>query len=367
MSTERMPPDSEPVAAVVAQVRFASVLSVSDPSFVAPFQEAIRRAYPLLDRVERQGVDPGADGAPATADSAAWRFSDIRRDWQVTLAEDGVSLACSAGCGDREGLLSRFAEILDAVGVHIGPSHVNRVSVRCVDRSNEPEAAQRLSEFIRPELFTPAVAELGKSVSVGCVVQAEFDVHDVRLVGRWDHVPQGASDAVGWILDLEAFAEETKPFDPAGCAADARRCADIVWGVIRWAVPDQPRAAAGSRVRQLKDDAALTWDQVRQLFGVSRRAVHMWACGARMNSRNEERLTELLQVVSRLGTSPQQRREALMTARDGAGRSLFQELLLETGPHQRVDVEALLGSTGAGETIHGKFLFAEVIRDKDTR
>lgn len=128
-----------------------------------------------------------------------------------------------------------------------------------------------------------------------------------------------------------------------------------------------PKPTTASRVRQLKEDAGITWDQTRRLFGVSRRAVHMWATGAKMNSQNEERLTELLQIVSRLGTSPEQRREALMNSPSGSGRSLFQKLLLERRTHQRVDVEALLGSTSGGDTIHGKFLFAEAVGDRHAR
>lgn len=124
-----------------------------------------------------------------------------------------------------------------------------------------------------------------------------------------------------------------------------------------------PKPVAASRVRQLKEDSALTWDQLRRLFGVSRRAVHMWAGGAQMNSRNEERLAYLEQIVSALGSAPLQRRDTLLSSPKGGGRSIFQQLALSVGAPQDTDIEALTESTGAGRTVHGDFLFAEAIDD----
>ena len=122
-----------------------------------------------------------------------------------------------------------------------------------------------------------------------------------------------------------------------------------------------PEPVASSRVRCLKEASGLTWDQLRRLFGVSRRALHMWAGGAQMNSRNQERLTDLERVVSALGNTPSERRDAFMSSRHRGGRSVFQQLVLSVNTPRRVDIEALTESTGAGHTIHGDFLFAEVI------
>ena len=134
-------------------------------------------------------------------------------------------------------------------------------------------------------------------------------------------------------------------------------------GALIRGIDDEPHPtpAASSRIRQLKEDSGLTWDQLRRLFGVSRRALHMWAGGAQMNSRNQERLTYLEQFVSSLGATPSKRRDTLMSSREGGGRSIFQQLALSVSGPQGRDVEALTESTGAGRTVHGDFLFAEVI------
>lgn len=65
-------------------------------------------------------------------------------------------------------------------------------------------------------------------------------------------------------------------------------------------------------VRKLHADSGLTWTQLGKMFGVSRRAVHHWASGGRMNSANAERLAELVAEVRKLqGTTAEQRRAAL--------------------------------------------------------
>ena len=126
-----------------------------------------------------------------------------------------------------------------------------------------------------------------------------------------------------------------------------------------------PKPAVASRVRQLKEDSGLTWDQLRRLLGVSRRAVHMWAGGGQINAKNEERLALLEQIVAALGgRTPTDRRSRLLSP-SGRGRSVFQELASSASPTAatRVDIEALTESTGDGNTIHGDFLFTEVIDD----
>ena len=126
-----------------------------------------------------------------------------------------------------------------------------------------------------------------------------------------------------------------------------------------------PKPVVASRVRQLKEDSGLTWDQLRRLLGVSRRAVHMWAGGGQINAKNEERLALLEQIVAALGgRTPADRRSRLLSP-SGTGRSVFQELASSASPTAAtsVDIEALTESTGDGNTIHGDFLFAEVIDD----
>jgi DNA-binding transcriptional regulator YiaG len=79
-------------------------------------------------------------------------------------------------------------------------------------------------------------------------------------------------------------------------------------------------------VQSLRDRSGLTWDQLARLFGVSRRAVHAWATGARLNAYHQELLTELTRLVAAIDTgNPQHNRDRLLAPRQGA-LSLFDEI-----------------------------------------
>jgi DNA-binding transcriptional regulator YiaG len=50
-------------------------------------------------------------------------------------------------------------------------------------------------------------------------------------------------------------------------------------------------------ISELRRISGLTWDQLGQLFEVSRRSVHFWASGKAMNAANLKRLMRALEVV----------------------------------------------------------------------
>jgi transcriptional regulator with XRE-family HTH domain len=88
-------------------------------------------------------------------------------------------------------------------------------------------------------------------------------------------------------------------------------------------------ATPATQVRHLRDASGLTAEQIARLFGVSRRAVHLWASGGRMNAAHHERLARLLAITSELpGHTPEQRRAALLTPGRN-GMNLFDRLRSE--------------------------------------
>ncbi len=72
--------------------------------------------------------------------------------------------------------------------------------------------------------------------------------------------------------------------------------------------------STGEIVRWLHTSSGLTWDQLGRLFGVSRRSVHMWANGARMNATNVETLHEIAAFIREHGdSSPEDVRNAVLS------------------------------------------------------
>jgi transcriptional regulator with XRE-family HTH domain len=66
-------------------------------------------------------------------------------------------------------------------------------------------------------------------------------------------------------------------------------------------------------IRWVKENSGLTWDQLGKVFGVSRRAVHLWANGGRMNEANAGVLRRFAaEVASHQAGTPEQTRSALL-------------------------------------------------------
>lgn len=66
--------------------------------------------------------------------------------------------------------------------------------------------------------------------------------------------------------------------------------------------PSLPSGTTESRsdrevIGWIKESSGLTWDQLGKVFGVSRRAVHMWANGGRLNESNARRVREFSAIV----------------------------------------------------------------------
>lgn len=78
----------------------------------------------------------------------------------------------------------------------------------------------------------------------------------------------------------------------------------------------EPVPTAIAALRRL---TGLTWEQLAQLFNVSRRSVHFWASGSKMASENRahlERVLDTVRFVDR-GSATENRAAILATAADG--------------------------------------------------
>ncbi len=78
---------------------------------------------------------------------------------------------------------------------------------------------------------------------------------------------------------------------------------------------DTPTGAALSEIKRL---GGLTWDQVAELFGVSRRAVHFWASGQPLAADNEAHVHQLISVLRDARHPADALRARLLGVVDGA-------------------------------------------------
>jgi DNA-binding transcriptional regulator YiaG len=77
--------------------------------------------------------------------------------------------------------------------------------------------------------------------------------------------------------------------------------------------------ASAQKIKRLRSQSGLTWDEMARLFGVTRRSVHNWATGTRMNSRNMETLERVSAVIEEheLGNALATRAALMTPAHDG--------------------------------------------------
>jgi DNA-binding transcriptional regulator YiaG len=78
------------------------------------------------------------------------------------------------------------------------------------------------------------------------------------------------------------------------------------------------RDATREAVAELRRISGLTWEQLGQLFAVSRRSVHFWASGKPLNADNEKRLLQVLDIVRTADRGDaRSTRSALLDVHDG--------------------------------------------------
>ena len=113
-SPAEVPLANAPLVRVVAQLRFPTILKIEDPSAVAPFQEAIRQNYLMLQQERIRNTPIGPGGVAATAASPViWRFSGAAGEWRVSLSTGFLTLE-TVRYTSRSDLLDRLDSLLRA-------------------------------------------------------------------------------------------------------------------------------------------------------------------------------------------------------------------------------------------------------------
>jgi uncharacterized protein (TIGR04255 family) len=237
-----------PLVNVIAQVRFPPVMKIeTDAGFVATFQEAIRKDYPIL-RPERQlGVMVGPGGVQPQDAGTVWRFETKDPDaWQVTLASAFVSLSAKRyTC--RSDLLARLNLVLHALETWLGPTVCDRIGVRYVDRISG-DRLSRLNRLVRPEILGVAGAALGDVEVVHALSDSLFRLDDLsELRGRWGTLPAGATYDPGiepspepaWVLDLDHYTSAADDFNLDTISGKVADFCERIYTFFRWVVTDE--------------------------------------------------------------------------------------------------------------------------------
>jgi len=242
-----VPLKDAPLVRVIAQVRFPLVASVEKRDFMAPFQEAIRSAYPVLRPEQSRSIVFGPQGVMDTCENTIWRFDDASGVWRVTLAPDFLALETSFYTS-RDDFLDRLKRVLEALVSHVDPKLIDRLGVRYIDRVTGSNLSD-LPQLVRPEvcgvLSTPLAFHALHSISETVFVLPD---NAGQVMARWGLVPAhgtvdpAAVDAIdepSWLLDVDAFRAETRELDVEAAVQQARGFTERIYSVFRWAVTNE--------------------------------------------------------------------------------------------------------------------------------
>ena len=234
-----------PLARVIAQVRFPEILSIEQRDFVAPFQEALRAAYPILRQEHTQGVLVGQGAVATVRPQIAWRFSDTDGHFRVSLTTEFLALETTQ-YASRSDFFGRLRSVAEALDEHIGPGQVDRLGVRYIDRITG-DAVDDIAALVRPEVRGIAGTIAGTRAT-HALSESMFDLVDARVLARWGRLPAGATvdpaaiepaTVQSWILDLDMFSVSPMPFAIERLVAEAQRYAERIYTIFRWAVTDE--------------------------------------------------------------------------------------------------------------------------------
>lgn len=119
-------------------------------------------------------------------------------------------------------------------------------------------------------------------------------------------LPDAQSTGVGWIQEgiprvllivaSGALAlSVTSATEPADIPFQYESTGSSSAGLYQTA--EVPSSDIPGAIADLRLLSGLTWEQLGELFGVSRRSVHFWASGKPANAANEQRLLRVLDIV----------------------------------------------------------------------
>ncbi len=252
---EEVPLPRSPLVRVLAQVKFPLIASIEKREFIAPFQEAIKERYPVLRQEQVQSFAVGANGPVGAQPQVTWRFSDVASQWRVSLSPDFFAIE-TVSYTSRLDFLSRLDDVAVAVRQVFDPKLVDRVGIRYIDRL-VGDAVSNISSLVRPEVGGISGTIFARN-SQHSLTESLFTLDEGdQVLARWGLLPAGfaadplaleAIDEPSWILDLDMFRTTSKAFDVTEIIREAKKFAERIYSVFRWAVTDEFLRTFGGRV-----------------------------------------------------------------------------------------------------------------------
>lgn len=228
---------------MLGQVRYPSILSVTEPSFVAPLQEAIRDEFPELRAEQEVGIEVRPDGEVATEATRRWRFDSDSGEWSVVLATDFLTLEASSGqYTDYAEFRRLFSLVWDnarsilrpALRIQQGLRYVNHIPGNGIDDWRN---------LINGELLGAVVNPLFADELMLSLTDMRLARPDGQLAVKHGVVRAGPNEELGYVLDFDYFNQErSSQLETSVLLSTFDAYHDVIYRLFRWSIT--PRALA---------------------------------------------------------------------------------------------------------------------------
>jgi uncharacterized protein (TIGR04255 family) len=254
--TPRVVYRQNPLAEVVAQLNFPSVLKIDSES-PAAFQEAIRGEYPFYELVSSgpqlppnlpsqmanfvQFLTRGAKGPPKH------QFATQNKTWQVTLTRETIELKTKAYIRweDFRDRLMRIRDVLDneyrpAAFVRVGLRYLNLIRQDSLGMEAAPWS-DLLNHFIAGELAAPEMA--GGIDSVTRQLHCQTNAENCYLTLKTGIVIDDATKKKCFLIDSDFHTH--KPPEDKNVFNTLNTFNRIAGGFFRWCIRERLHEALG--------------------------------------------------------------------------------------------------------------------------
>ena len=240
-----MPLAAPPIVRVVAQARYRGNASQMDDDAAQKFAGIVAEWLPFLDRAQAVELLIGPNGIhqQEAAQGAQWILHD-GGDRRVTLTSGWVSYDVGP-YESRTGFCTDLGRIFSALHEQIGPVPIGRLGIRYINQISEPDVLAQLPRLVRRELLGVLQAPEQAEALVHSLTESLFRLGDANLQARHGLMPAGVlvdptvkiTQRASWVLDLDAFTEDTPPLG-GELAERARELAALAYNYFRWAMTE---------------------------------------------------------------------------------------------------------------------------------
>lgn len=235
-----------PLASVICQARFSHVLELQteegQKELLAQLQEALPQ-YPLFNRVAQQTLTLSAEGIePSEQKVSSFQFTSEDQQWVVGIAVDSVSLQ-TRNYDHFNDFQERWRHLAHTVRDTLRPALQTRFGLRYIDEltGEGADSPSAWSQLLRAEFY--GLGSVGRWKDR---IRQSYQEWVLSLDGgglctvRHGFLPplfEGRNPF--YLLDVDCYLEESRPFDPAGQESLLDVFNDAAHDLFVWSISEE--------------------------------------------------------------------------------------------------------------------------------